>query len=81
MLITTVQPAAANLRMTLASPGAEFRLPMPTTRVVLVLLVRRQYFPLGHSFSFKLARIAWAVLNKGRAFECVKTEEMASRPA
>ena len=23
----------------------------------------------------KLARIAWAVLNKGRAFECVKTEE------
>src|SRR6516225_8124275 len=29
----------------------------------------------------KLARIAWAVLNKGRAFECVKTEEMASRPA
>src|ERR1700720_762740 len=29
----------------------------------------------------KLARIAWAVLNKGRAFECVKTNEMASRPA
>ena len=29
----------------------------------------------------KLARIAWAVLNKGRAFECVKTAEMASRPA
>ena len=29
----------------------------------------------------KLARIAWAVLNKGRAFECVKTEEVASRPA
>jgi transposase len=29
----------------------------------------------------KLARIAWAVLNKGRAFECVKTDEMASRPA
>jgi transposase len=28
-----------------------------------------------------LARIAWAVLNKGRAFECVKTEETASRPA
>jgi hypothetical protein len=23
----------------------------------------------------KLARIAWAALNKGRAFECVKTEE------
>ena len=29
----------------------------------------------------KLARIAWAVLNKGRAFECVMTEETASRPA
>src|SRR5215510_292218 len=28
----------------------------------------------------KLARIAWAVLNKGRAFECVKTDAMASRP-
>src|SRR5438132_9659009 len=26
----------------------------------------------------KLARIAWAVLNKGCAFECVKTDEMAS---
>ena len=29
----------------------------------------------------KLARIAWAVLNKGRAFECVKTEETASLAA
>ncbi|TAI67089.1 IS110 family transposase [Bradyrhizobium sp. Leo170] len=29
----------------------------------------------------KLARIAWAVLHKGRAFDCVKTEETASRPA
>src|SRR5262250_2551237 len=29
----------------------------------------------------KLARIAWAVLNKGRAFECVKRDAMASRPA
>ena len=28
----------------------------------------------------KLARIAWAVLHKGRAFECVKTNE-AYRPA
>jgi hypothetical protein len=27
----------------------------------------------------KLARIAWAVLNKERNFECVKTSEMASR--
>jgi transposase len=29
----------------------------------------------------KLARIAWAVLHKGRSFECVKTGETASRPA
>jgi len=29
----------------------------------------------------KLARIAWAVLHKGRAFECVKTNEAASRTA
>jgi hypothetical protein len=29
----------------------------------------------------KLARIAWAVLKKGRVFTCVKTDAMASRPA
>jgi hypothetical protein len=29
----------------------------------------------------KLARIAWAVLNKGRAFECVKRDAMAPQPA
>jgi transposase len=29
----------------------------------------------------KLAQIAWAVLHKGRMFECVKTHEMASQPA
>jgi len=29
----------------------------------------------------KLARIAWAVLNKERDFECVRTDETASRPA
>jgi transposase len=29
----------------------------------------------------KLARIAWAVLHKGRAFECVKTDATASRSA
>jgi transposase len=29
----------------------------------------------------KLARIAWAVLNKERNFECVKTREMVSRSA
>jgi hypothetical protein len=33
------------------------------------------------ALSNKLARIAWAVLNKGRAFASVKTEETASRPA
>jgi transposase len=29
----------------------------------------------------KLARIAWAVLNKGRNFECAKTNAMAPQPA
>jgi len=29
----------------------------------------------------KLARIAWAVLHRGRTFECAKTDAMASRPA
>ena len=29
----------------------------------------------------KLARIAWAVLNKGRNFECAKTNAMAPRSA
>ena len=29
----------------------------------------------------KHARIAWAVLHKGRAFECVKTNATASRSA
>jgi hypothetical protein len=29
----------------------------------------------------KLARIAWAVLHTGRAFECVNTNEAAYRPA
>jgi transposase len=29
----------------------------------------------------KLARIAWAVLNKERNFECIRTNAMASRPA
>jgi transposase len=29
----------------------------------------------------KLARIAWAVLNKGRAFACVKTDAMAPPPS
>ncbi len=29
----------------------------------------------------KLARIAWAVLNKERNFECIRTDKMASRSA
>ena len=29
----------------------------------------------------KLARIAWAVLNKERNFECVRTRAASSRPA
>jgi hypothetical protein len=29
----------------------------------------------------KLARIAWAVLNKRRAFACVRTDAVASHPA
>jgi hypothetical protein len=29
----------------------------------------------------KLARIAWAVLNKERNFECVRTHAMSSQPA
>src|SRR6202049_3424427 len=36
---------------------------------------------LAIELAHKLARIAWAVLHKGRAFECVKTNEAASRPA
>jgi transposase len=29
----------------------------------------------------KLARIAWAVLHKGRAFDCIKTDATAFQPA
>jgi hypothetical protein len=29
----------------------------------------------------KLARIAWAVLNKERKFECIRTNKMASQAA
>jgi transposase len=36
---------------------------------------------LAIAFANKLARIAWAVLHKGRAFECVKTHATAPRPA
>jgi hypothetical protein len=36
---------------------------------------------LEFAFANKLARIAWAVLNKERKFECVRTSAMASRSA
>src|SRR5262244_23979 len=36
---------------------------------------------LADALANKLARIAWAVLNKGRAFECVKRDVTSSRPA
>src|SRR5947208_9318303 len=36
---------------------------------------------LATALANKLARIAWAVLNNGSAFECVNTNEMSSRPA
>ena len=42
---------------------------------------RLHYNVLAIALANKLARIAWAVLNKGRAFMCVKTDAMASRPA
>jgi transposase len=41
---------------------------------------RLHYNVLAIALANKLARIAWAVLNKGRAFTCVKTDAMASRP-
>ena len=42
---------------------------------------RLHYNVLAIALANKLARIAWAVLHKGRAFECVKTNEAAYRPA
>ncbi len=42
---------------------------------------RRLHHNVAIALANKLARIAWAVLNKERNFECVKTSEMASRSA
>jgi hypothetical protein len=42
---------------------------------------RLHYNVLAIALANKLARIAWAVLNKGRAFTCVRTDAMASCPA
>jgi transposase len=42
---------------------------------------RLHYNVLAIALANKLARIAWAVLNKGRAFQCVKIDEMAPRSA
>ena len=43
--------------------------------------MRLHHNVLAIALANKLARIAWAVLHKGRAFECVKTDAMVSRPA
>jgi transposase len=42
---------------------------------------RMHHNVLAIALANKLARIAWAVLNKGRNFECVRRDAMASRPA
>jgi transposase len=42
---------------------------------------RLHYNVLAIALANKLARIAWAVLAKGRDFECVRTDEMASGTA
>jgi transposase len=42
---------------------------------------RLHYNVLAIALANKLARIAWAVLSKGRAFTCDKTDAMASRAA
>ena len=48
-----------------------------------ITAAKRRLHPnvLAIALANKLARIAWAVLNKGRAFMCVKTDAMASPPA
>jgi transposase len=46
--------------------------------VVLAAKKRLHHNVLAIALANKLARIAWAVLNKGRAFEYVTTEETAS---
>jgi hypothetical protein len=43
--------------------------------------VQQTHNVLAIALASKLARIAWAVLNKERGFECIKTNAMASRPA
>jgi transposase len=42
---------------------------------------RLHHNALAIALANKLARIAWAVLNRGRAFECVKTRATAPQPA
>ena len=42
---------------------------------------RLHHSVLAIALANKLARIAWAVLNKERKFECVRTSTMASRSA
>ena len=42
---------------------------------------RMHHNVLAIALANKLARIAWAVLNKERNFECVRTAATSSRPA
>ena len=42
---------------------------------------RMHHNVLAIALANKLARIAWAVLNKERNFECVRTRAMSSQPA
>jgi hypothetical protein len=57
ILFTMARLSTANLCTASASSGAESAT-MPTTRIVLVLLVRSQTFPLGHSVSLSSLRRA-----------------------
>jgi hypothetical protein len=43
--------------------------------------LRLHHNVLAIALANKLARIAWAVLNKERKFECIRTNKMASRAA
>jgi transposase len=43
--------------------------------------VRLHHNVLAMALANKLARVAWAVLNKGRNFECPRTNTMTPRPA
>jgi transposase len=48
---------------------------------IVAAKMRLHHNVLAIALANKLARIAWAVLNKERNFECVRTSDMASRSA